>query len=69
MNKESAKVIESLWKHKSIDEIIKLLPDKDYFVYIENNKVILEWMCHSFNAYGKYEWKINKINLGMNSEL
>lgn len=64
LNEESAKVIDALWKDKSINEIIKILPNKDYFVYIENNNVILEWMCHSFDAYGRYEWEINKINFG-----
>lgn len=69
LNKESAKVIDALWKHKSINEIIKILPNKDYFVYIENNNIILEWTCHSFDAYGRYEWEINKINFGIDSEL
>lgn len=64
LNKESEKIIENLSKHKNINDVIKNINKNDYFVYIENGYIILEWNCHFISAYGKYKWKINKINFG-----
>lgn len=64
LNKESEKIIENLRKHKNINDIIKNINENDYFVYIENGYIILEWNCHFISAYGKYKWKIIKINFG-----
>lgn len=64
LNKESEKIIEDLYKHKNINDVIKNINENDYFVYIENGYIILEWNCHFISAYGKYKWKINKINFG-----
>lgn len=64
LNKESEKIIEDLYKHKTINEVIKNLNNDDYFVYIENGYIVLEWNCHFISAYGKYKWKIIKINFG-----
>lgn len=64
LNKESEKIIENLRKYKNINDVIKNINENDYFVYIENGYIILEWNCHFISAYGKYKWKINKINFG-----
>lgn len=64
LNKESRKIIEDLYKGKTINEVIKNLNNNDYFVYIENGYIVLEWNCHFIPAYGKYEWKIIEINFG-----
>lgn len=64
LNKESEKIIENLRKYENINDVIKNMNKNDYFVYIENGYIVLEWNCHFISAYGKYKWKIIKINFG-----